>query len=349
MKLYLDETCRVNFPGDTINGILCLRECLDFGLEPKIKVTGFTCIWKLGVSNTVVNNGETDEFSVFYNGMAVLSKEDDTHRADLSLVDELEGYSKIFKFRIVLPNNLPPSHEVPFGHTRYKIEAQYNGLTTQDYFNVNQWVGLNKRNDASVKHATFSVPFYAFCQSIEIILNLNQSYYLPGETVYVIAMIQNNSRTDIIFSKILIVQITKYWKTHHLLPIKHVRVIAEGIRGYVQSGNKQIWDSHPLNLPAIIPTTNTSDNPFNYFEVKYKIKMLIKLKNSNKRIVLKQHLFIGNWDKSIASNGKQFMDILQNNNCSTYAVGVKDCSLIKAENKDIDFIPKYVIYEKIQE
>jgi len=54
-----------------------------------------------------------------------------------------------------------------------------------------------------------------------------------------------------------------------------VRVIAEGIRGYIQSGNKQIWDSHPLNLPAIIPTTNTSDNPFNYFEVKYKIKVII--------------------------------------------------------------------------
>jgi len=54
-----------------------------------------------------------------------------------------------------------------------------------------------------------------------------------------------------------------------------VRVIAEGMRGYIQSGNKQIWDSHPLNLPAIIPTTNTSDNPFNYFEVKYKIKVIV--------------------------------------------------------------------------
>ncbi|XP_003245584.1 uncharacterized protein LOC100569306 [Acyrthosiphon pisum] len=348
MKLYLDETCRVNFPGDVINGILCVRESFDFGLEPRIKVTGFTCIWKPGLANTVVTDGEIDEYSVFFNGMAVLSKEDDTHTdtANQSLIDELQGYSKIFKFHIVLPNNLPPSHEVPFGHTRYKLEVQYNGLTTQDYFSVNQWVGLNTRNDASVKCATFFVPFYAFCQSIEMILNLNQSYYLPGETVHVIAMIQNNSRTDIIFSKILIVQITKYWKTHHLLPIKHVRVIAEGIRGYIPSGNKQIWDSHPLKLPAIIPTTNTSNNPFNYFEVKYKIKMLIKLKNSNKRIVLKQNLFIGNWDKSIATNGKQFIDILENN-CSTYEVGVKECPLIKAEN--IDFIPKYMIYEKRQE
>lgn len=60
------------------------------------------------------------------------------------------GYSKIFKFHIILPNNLPPSHEVPFGHTRYKIEAHYNGLTTFDYFNVNQWVGLDKRNDTIV-------------------------------------------------------------------------------------------------------------------------------------------------------------------------------------------------------
>ncbi|XP_022178440.1 uncharacterized protein LOC111039294 isoform X2 [Myzus persicae] len=282
MKLYLDETCRVNFPGDAINGILCVRDCLDFSLEPKIKVTGFTCIWKVGVANTVGTTGETEEYSVFFNGMAVLRKEDDTLVDNPSLINELEGYSKIFKFHIVLPNNLPPSHEVPFGHTRYKLEAQYNGLTTLDYFSVNQWVSLKKRNDATVKRATFSVPFYAFCQSIEMILNLNQSYYLPGETVHVIAMIQNNSRTDIIFSKILIVQ------------------------------------------------------------------MLIKLKNSNKKIVLKQNLFIGNWDKSIATNGKRFIDILQSN-CSTYEVGVKDCSLIKAENNDIDFVPKYMIYEKRQE
>lgn len=41
--------------------------------------------------------------------------------------------------------------------------------------------------------------------------------------------------------------------------------------------------------------------------------MLITLKNSNKKKVLKQHLFIGNWDKSIATDGKQFIDILQNN------------------------------------
>jgi len=33
--------------------------------------------------------------------------------------------------------------------------------------------------------------------------------------------------------------------------------------------------------------------------------------------MLKQNLFIGNWDKSIATNGKRFIDILQNN-CSTY-------------------------------
>lgn len=56
------------------------------------------------------------------------------------------------------------------------------------------------------------MPLYAFCQSIEMILNLNQSYYLPGETVYVIAMIQNNSRTDILFSKIVIVQVSCLFK-----------------------------------------------------------------------------------------------------------------------------------------
>jgi len=46
-------------------------------------------------------------------------------------------------------------------------------------------------------------------------------------------------------------------------------------------------------------------------------QMITTLKNSSKRIVLKQNLFIGNWDKTIATNGKQFIDILKNND-STY-------------------------------
>jgi len=63
-------------------------------VEPRIKVTGFTCIWKPGLANSVVTDGEIDEYSVFFNSMAVLSKEDDTHTdtASLSLIDELEGY-----------------------------------------------------------------------------------------------------------------------------------------------------------------------------------------------------------------------------------------------------------------
>lgn len=71
-----------------------------------------------------------------------------------------------------------------------------------------------------------------------------------------------------------ILQTTKYWKTRNLLPLKHVRVIAEGIRGHLPSGYSQIWEDEPLYIPSIIPTTNTCNNPFNFFEVKYKIKVI---------------------------------------------------------------------------
>lgn len=71
-------------------------------------------------------------------------------------------YSKIFYFHVVLPNNLPPSHEVPFGHTRYKIEAYYNTQTVFKYFSVNQWVDLEKRNDTVVCVIIFNLcPFAA--------------------------------------------------------------------------------------------------------------------------------------------------------------------------------------------
>lgn len=72
----------------------------------------------------------------------------------------LLGYSKIFKFHLVLPSNLPPSHEVPFGHTRYKLEASYNGQIVIYNFSVNQWVGLEKRNDTIVSITV--VPTFVF-------------------------------------------------------------------------------------------------------------------------------------------------------------------------------------------
>lgn len=53
-------------------------------------------------------------------------------------------------FYLVLPNNLPPSHEVPFGCTRYTLKAYYNDQKVSTFFSVNQWVGLEKRNDVVV-------------------------------------------------------------------------------------------------------------------------------------------------------------------------------------------------------
>jgi len=59
-----------------------------------------------------------------------------------------------------------------------------------------------------MKHETFSLSLFKCCRRIEVILKLDQSYYLPGETVYVVAMIINNSWKDVIFSKISIIQVS---------------------------------------------------------------------------------------------------------------------------------------------
>lgn len=137
------------------------------------------------------------------------------------------GYSKTFKFHLALPNNLPPSHEVPFGHTRYKLEAYYNSQTVYKYFSVNQWVGLNERNNNivsicvyvysnnlnnylfnQVKREQFIVSCISFCRPIEVVLTLKQTYYLPGETVYVGIVTNNNSWKDVLFSKIFLIQVS---------------------------------------------------------------------------------------------------------------------------------------------
>lgn len=139
---------------------------------PIISAKGFTRIRKPGTSR------ENQEYTIFFQDTAVLITDTDSSHLS-SINNELTigtylpylvlfnsklvfyynllffisltvGYSKIFIFHFVLPNNLPPSHEVPFGHTRYKITAWFDGNTCKKYFSVNQWVGLEKRNDAVV-------------------------------------------------------------------------------------------------------------------------------------------------------------------------------------------------------
>ncbi|VVC29865.1 Immunoglobulin E-set,Arrestin C-terminal-like domain [Cinara cedri] len=341
MKFFLDETCQVVFPGAVIYGVFCIEDGIDSSCEPVIKASGFTRIWKPGT------NSEIEEYSIFFEDKVVLSLDADL--TDLSLDDETRGYPNKFKFHLVLPNNLPPSHEVPFGHTRYKLETYYNDQTIFKYFSVNQWVGLLKQNNSVVKHKTFAVPLFNVCQSIDVLLNLDQTHYLPGETVFVAAIITNSSWKDVIFSKIYIIQTTKYWKSYYSVPMKHTRVIAEGTRGHLSRGCSQIWENEPLYIPAVIPTTNTSNNPFNFFEIKYKLKLQIVLKNSKKKIVLKQKLFIGNWNKSKntnINNSKKYINNVVLNNDLPYEITADECSLIKQENSE--FIPKYIMYETSQ-
>lgn len=80
------------------------------------------------------------------------------------------------------------------------------------------------------------------------------------------------------------IQTTKFWKTNRILPIKHARVITERKRGYIPSGEEQVWNEQPMHVPAVIPTTCTSNNPFNYFKVEYKIKVITYLSNINNPI-----------------------------------------------------------------
>lgn len=80
---------------------------------------------------------------------------------------------------------------------------------------------------------------------------------------------------NIIIIYVLFVQTTKYWKTYYPIPMKYTRVVAEGTRGHLFRGCSQIWENEPLFIPAVIPTTNTHNNPFNFFEIKYKLKVII--------------------------------------------------------------------------
>jgi len=188
MELYLTDGRQVFFPGTVVRGTLrvvrpdangksrararrrwswfCISPSDDV---PAVKASGYTLVWK-----PAARNEEIDERTVFYEDTAVTCPEANDAREPSTTTGTgirlvlgprsrmsgdhlntenacLSGRSKTFEFHLVLPSDLPPSHEVPFGHTRYKLEAHYNGQTVVRHFCVVQWVGLKKRDNKIVR------------------------------------------------------------------------------------------------------------------------------------------------------------------------------------------------------
>lgn len=107
MKFFLNDSCRVIFPGAVLYGVFGIEENIDsscklrhsFGIiiigfiffmllttgKPLIRAIGFTRIWK---PNT---NNEIDEYSMFFEDEVVLSPDEDLF--DSSLDDEFRGVS----------------------------------------------------------------------------------------------------------------------------------------------------------------------------------------------------------------------------------------------------------------
>lgn len=69
---------------------------------------------------------------------------------------------------------------------------------------------VNIINISQVKSAAYSVSFFKFFRSVKIVLNLKQTHYLPGETVFLGALIKNKSWKDVILSKIYIIQVSLF-------------------------------------------------------------------------------------------------------------------------------------------
>ncbi|XP_050419616.1 arrestin domain-containing protein 17-like [Adelges cooleyi] len=337
MELSLDDPCQLFFPGEVVMGVLRLHNIDELiGMPPIVRVNGYTIVWKTN------SKCDTEEYCSFFEDQAVMNKilpENNNSTTSLNLPTEI--YSSTYKFHFVLPDNLPPSYEVQFGHTRYKISANFNSNTAFTYFSVGQWVGLKKRAN-SVDRKTSFIPSLCicWCPVVKASFHLEQTQYLPGETVYLDAVIKNNSWDDIIYSKAFIVQNTKYVKTHHIIPIKYKRTVVEETRGLISSGHNQVWSRQPLYIPPVIPTTKKCNNPFNFFDVEYKLKIHIVMKSSKEKTLFSQRLLIGNWDDSMSctklnDHKKKPIQLLQ--------FSTDDCQMSKLQNND--FKPKYVVYQ----
>ncbi|XP_050540673.1 arrestin domain-containing protein 17-like [Daktulosphaira vitifoliae] len=329
MELLLDDTCQLLFPSDIINGSLLINasnQASSYVNDPIIRIIGYTLIWKNKCKT------ETEEYSLFYEDKPIIYRED----KNLSSTDISTISSKMYTFYLTLPDNLPTSFEVPFGHTRYKISAYYNGITVFKFFSVGQKIELKKCNKIIEKKTNYNAPlFCCFHSIIKASFKIDHTPCVPGEIIFLDAFITNNSWEDIIFTKAFIVQIVKYWKDHTIFPIKYSRVISEITRGIITSGSSQVWIKQPLALPAVIPTTRLRQNPFNFFEIEYKLKIRITLQNSKKKTLLTKKIFVGNKDERY----KKLQEPL--NKFESINFSVEDCFMSKHEN--IDFIPKYLV------
>ncbi|XP_057379789.1 arrestin domain-containing protein 3-like [Daphnia carinata] len=209
---------------------------------------------------------------------------------------ELAAGHHQYPFTFVLPTQIPPSFEGPYGHIRYNIQAvaQRTWLKREYVCNsnltVNAIVDLNTmpKTELPVKKIKSKTLGLLCCKSAPISAQaqIERAGYVPGETIILHAHTDNESGISMRGSKAQLVQITKF--------------IAEGqtnceskvLKAYIHESfiETDVMD----NVKFVVPQVPPSTLPFcGIMDISYQVQYIVDPGTLSINVTINLDLVIG--------------------------------------------------------
>lgn len=161
-----------------------------------------------------------------------------------------------------MPPSLPSSFEGEYGHVRYTITVTLDRPWKFDQdsklaFTVISPVDLNKVDSVKKNHKLeMEKTFCCFCCAsgpLSVVVSLPTTGYVSGQTIPILADVDNSSNVDVTKLKFLFIKSTAYHTQSPRLTKREEKVIAElGVGPYNHGENRNVKQS--LDIPPLPPS-----------------------------------------------------------------------------------------------
>jgi hypothetical protein len=175
---------------------------------------------------------------------------------------ELPAGTHSYPFSCVLPPTLPSSFEGEHGHVRYTVTVTLDrpwkfDQETKMAFTVISPVDLNKIESVRKPHRLeMEKSFCCFCCAsgpLSVVVSLPVTGYVSGQTIPLLADIDNGSNVDIVKMKFIFIKSTAYHTQSPRLTKRDEQVIAElGVGPFNRHETRNVKQS--LDIPPLPPS-----------------------------------------------------------------------------------------------
>ncbi|XP_018024657.1 arrestin domain-containing protein 3-like [Hyalella azteca] len=297
IALLMDQPTLVYFPGQTITGHVQVQH------KSKIKCKTLS----IGFIGTAAVSFSTSETTRDHNGKHTThhrthSAQERYYESQMQLwadpSQEMAPGPTKYPFSFLLPINIPPSFVGAHGKVMHemtiKLEStkMFKDIKLTQPYSVNSLVDLNLNPTARMtqqQHQEKALCCWC-CKSgpLSVMVHLNKTGYVPGESILIDAEIENNTKSKITACRAKL-RMNVCYKADLRMQIES-RTLSKITKPQVTEVSELSWNSEKIQIPP----TPASPLPFcNIIDIEYQMKFFVSLQGINPAVEMTFPITVG--------------------------------------------------------